>query len=117
MTFASIDLIFLGVTALAAFLGARATVRPKPDTAQMARLERKLDLVLNHLGLVDNPALVSNVLTTVIGSTYSASVTEDIMDLIRQGKKINAIKLYRELNGVGLKEAKDAVAQIERTAF
>lgn len=39
--------------------------------------------------------------------------TEQIEDqlcaLLRAGRKIEAIKIYREANGVGLKEAKDAV--------
>ena len=32
-----------------------------------------------------------------------------LLELVQAGKKIEAIKLYRELTGVGLKEAKDAV--------
>jgi ribosomal protein L7/L12/DNA-directed RNA polymerase subunit RPC12/RpoP len=38
---------------------------------------------------------------------------EDVSDLIRRGKKIEAIKRYREQTGVGLKEAKDAVEAME----
>jgi ribosomal protein L7/L12 len=38
-----------------------------------------------------------------------------IDELLRQGQKIEAIKLYREQTGVGLKEAKDAVEAIEAT--
>ena len=34
---------------------------------------------------------------------------EDIRTLAEQGKKIEAIKLYRALHGVGIREAKDAV--------
>ncbi|NPC70036.1 hypothetical protein HPP05_09805 [Corallococcus exiguus] len=34
---------------------------------------------------------------------------KSLAELIRSGQMINAIKLYRELHGVGLKEAKDAV--------
>ena len=34
---------------------------------------------------------------------------EDIRTLAEQGKKIEAIKLYRALHGTGIKEAKDAV--------
>ena len=34
---------------------------------------------------------------------------DDIDELLREGKKINAIKLYRERNGTSLKESKDAV--------
>lgn len=33
----------------------------------------------------------------------------EVRTLVRQGKKIQAIKVYREGTGVGLKEAKDAV--------
>jgi ribosomal protein L7/L12 len=36
------------------------------------------------------------------------------MNLIQSGRKIDAIKLYRELHGTGLKEAKDAVESLER---
>ena len=35
--------------------------------------------------------------------------TQAVIDEIKQGKKIQAIKLLREENGVGLKEAKIAV--------
>jgi ribosomal protein L7/L12 len=38
----------------------------------------------------------------------------DIEMLLRQGKKIEAIKVYREQTGVGLKDAKDAVEEMER---
>jgi ribosomal protein L7/L12 len=37
----------------------------------------------------------------------------DIAQLVRAGKKIEAIKLYRELTGEGLKESKDAIEALE----
>jgi ribosomal protein L7/L12 len=37
-----------------------------------------------------------------------------VHDLLRAGRKIEAIKAYKELTGVGLKEAKDAVDALER---
>ena len=37
-----------------------------------------------------------------------------IQDALRRGNKIEAIKLYRELTGVGLAEAKDATDRTER---
>ena len=40
----------------------------------------------------------------------------EVAQLLRAGNKIAAIKLYRETFGVGLKEAKDAVENIERGA-
>jgi ribosomal protein L7/L12 len=41
----------------------------------------------------------------------------EIEQLVVQGKKIAAIKLYRQRTGLGLREAKDAVEQIEHTLF
>ncbi len=39
----------------------------------------------------------------------------EILDLIRRGRKIEAIKRMRDLTGMRLAEAKDAVETIERT--
>lgn len=39
---------------------------------------------------------------------------KDVAELIQQNRKIEAIKLYRERMGVGLREARDAVEAIER---
>jgi ribosomal protein L7/L12 len=38
---------------------------------------------------------------------------KDVIDLLKSKKKIDAIKLYREKTGVGLKEAKVAVDALE----
>jgi len=47
--------------------------------------------------------------------TLDAVTQEQIRTLIKHGQKIEAIKLYREVTGVGLKEAKDRVeALIEK---
>jgi ribosomal protein L7/L12 len=45
----------------------------------------------------------------------SVNATDDprLAGLIQSGDKIRAIKLYRELTGVGLAEAKDAVERLE----
>jgi hypothetical protein len=40
-------------------------------------------------------------------------ITPEIAAAIRSGRKIEAIKLYRQAHGVGLKEAKDAVDAYE----
>ena len=37
-----------------------------------------------------------------------------VQDALREGQKIEAIKRYRELTGLGLKEAKDAVEALPR---
>jgi len=43
----------------------------------------------------------------------TSAVHDEIRDLLRQGKKIDAIKRYREAYPVGLKEAKEAVESID----
>ncbi|KUO21268.1 ribosomal protein L7/L12 [Streptomyces dysideae] len=62
---------------------------------RVARIERKLDLILDHLGLgEDEPRMA------------------EVAALRRDGKTIQAIKVYREVTGVGLKEAKEAVERM-----
>ena len=62
---------------------------------RLSAIERKLDLILNHLGIADE-----------------TDAMEPLRDLVRQGKKIEAIKLYRETTGAGLAEAKAAIDQL-----
>ncbi|HTK73728.1 MAG TPA: ribosomal protein L7/L12 [Gemmataceae bacterium] len=67
------------------------------DRLLLRRIESKLDLILGKLGIpVPDPGAASGL---------SAGVRQ----LADDGRKIEAIKLYREETGVGLKEAKDAV--------
>ena len=42
----------------------------------------------------------------------TAGMPAHVVSLAREGKKIEAIKAYREATGVGLAEAKDAVDQL-----
>jgi ribosomal protein L7/L12 len=61
-----------------------------------ARLERKVDLLLAQLGVQDvDPA------------------HDQVAALVRRGKKIQAIKLYRDITGADLGEAKNAVERME----
>lgn len=53
----------------------------------------------------------AQVVDVAVGSSHA--VPEDIVHLVLQDKKIQAIKRYRELNpGVGLKQAKDLIDSI-----
>lgn len=78
-------------------------MRERHDPVQMqalARIERKLDLIMQHLEIRD----------------YAPPEPDqfgDVRTYIRAGQKIQAIKVYREITGVGLKEAKDAVERME----
>jgi hypothetical protein len=42
------------------------------------------------------------------------ALAPQIQEALRRGNKIEAIKIYRELTGVGLAEAKDAIDRAER---
>jgi ribosomal protein L7/L12 len=67
------------------------------DAARLAAIERKLQAILDHLGIVD------------VEPTYP-----QVLELARRGHKIAAIKLYREQTGAGLADAKHAVERMER---
>ncbi len=47
------------------------------------------------------------------------NITDDqintLSEMIFQGQKIQAIKLYREMSNLGLKESKDAVEELEKS--
>ncbi len=77
-------------------------MRSRDYRAELARIEQKLDLVLDHLGIEDPRA---------------AAVTPELRALVRRGQKVAAIKEYRAVTGEGLREAKsviDAIARGER---
>jgi ribosomal protein L7/L12 len=66
--------------------------------APLSRLEAKVDLLLRNANIKYDPA---------------ANVATDVIEALRRGAKIEAIKLYRERTGVGLKEAKDFVERLQ----
>ncbi|WP_280408724.1 ribosomal protein bL12 [Nocardia brasiliensis] len=87
------------------------------------RLERKidalhvkLDLILDHLGIQERPdrTTAKPIPAMPVAPRPASFSWAEIDDLLVQGKKIQAIKRYRELTGAGLKDAKDAVEQHER---
>ena len=71
---------------------------------QVSRQGALIDALYRHLGIGQLDA--AGLLT---GEPYP-----DVVDAIRAGNLIQAIKSYREHTGVGLKEAKDAVEEIAR---
>ncbi|MET8247834.1 ribosomal protein L7/L12 [Streptomyces sp. NPDC005202] len=62
---------------------------------RIAHVERQLDLIIDHLGLCEKDPRM-----------------DEVAALVREGKTIQAIKVYREATGVGLKEAKEAVDRL-----
>jgi hypothetical protein len=95
------DVLSIGLI-LAIFVGiVFIQMELKKRSAALVRLESKLDLLLSHAGLHFDPF---------------ANVPPSVAEALRRGEKIQAIKCYREATGVGLKEAKDFVEEIQRRA-
>ncbi|MCK7623961.1 ribosomal protein L7/L12 [Streptomyces sp. RS10V-4] len=88
-TFSALAVFVLAIAVLASSLDRRT----KPLERRMARLEEKVDLLMAHLGVevAEDPRMA------------------EVDALLAQGKKIQAIKVYREVTGEGLAEAKEAV--------
>ena len=70
--------------------------RDSRDSRRISHIEYKLKIIARHLGIDDT------------------SEPDPILRELWKGNKINAIKLYREQTGVGLKEAKDVIDALER---
>lgn len=67
----------------------------------LGRIEMKLDLVMQHAGVEFLP--------------YK-ELSREVIDALKRGDKIAAIKSYRAATGVGLKEAKDRIEESQRRA-
>jgi ribosomal protein L7/L12 len=65
--------------------------------SRVNELEDKLKLLYRHLNI------------TYADPGADPMLTPQIQDALRRGNKIEAIKIYRELTGVGLAEAKEAI--------
>jgi ribosomal protein L7/L12 len=60
-----------------------------------------VDLLLKHAGLSYDPKTLA---------------LPEVLEALRRGDKIGAIKCYREATGVGLKEAKDFVEELQASS-
>ncbi len=70
---------------------------------RLALLEQQVRLLSETAG-VPCPTFFSDV-----GTDGHGGVSAEVVSLARAGKAIAAIKLYRELTGAGLREAKDVI--------
>ena len=79
---------------------------------RLADLERKVADLYKHLGHTEPD--FGGGFTFASDQPKSVAASEDprVVELVQSGRQIDAIKLYRELTGVGLAEAKDAVERI-----
>jgi ribosomal protein L7/L12 len=89
----------LGISAAALLLLAVSPARSRRRgvEARLAMIERRLRLVMEHLGVAE-----------------PEPETTDIVAHLAAGRKIEAIKIYRDRTGAGLAEAKQAVEEIAR---
>ena len=69
------------------------------QSRRLRRLHRKVDAILDHLGV-----------------EFDGPMKAQVMDLLKAGEKIKAIKVYREATGASLKEAKDYVEGLQDAA-
>jgi ribosomal protein L7/L12 len=73
--------------------------------SRINELEEKLQIVYRRLNMdYANPDPASS----------DPALSPQIRDALRRGNKIEAIKIYRELTGVGLAEAKQAIDRAEQ---
>ncbi len=84
---------------------------------RLTRLEEKLDRLLAALNvpLTTTPLrpLIKSSLMSPSQPNTADLANSEVGDFLRQRKKINAIKVYREQTGLGLKDSKDAVDALE----
>jgi len=76
---------------------------------RIEKLERTVELLLEQLDLQSNPSGFRS-----MQGSSTAGVHPNVIRYIQEGKKIRAIQVHREHAGLGLKEAKEAVEQLEK---
>jgi ribosomal protein L7/L12 len=84
------------------------------DTVQSHSREEAIGIMTDkHQG---GHTLVHRVRAIFIGSGEDSQIdarVEEYLSLLREGKKIHAIKLYREHSGLDLKDAKDWIDNLQ----
>ncbi|MCZ0702954.1 ribosomal protein L7/L12 [Natronobacillus azotifigens] len=65
---------------------------------EMKRTNNTLDRIAKQIGATE-PIL--------------ESIEEELIDLLKEGKKIKAVKRYREVTGCGLKESKEYIDTLD----
>jgi ribosomal protein L7/L12 len=78
----------------------------EPVQARLAALEAQ---VARLTALVDRLYLTLGVRSTDPASPPDPRDDPRVLDAVRRGNRIEAVKIYRELTGLGLREAKAAV--------
>ena len=95
---AFISFLILSATLAIVLLGTRLN-KIESKISMLSRVDAKLDLLLKQSGLEYDP--------------YK-NLPPSVVDAVQRGKKIEAIKRYRESTGIGLKEAKEFIEDVQR---
>ncbi|MFD3699451.1 hypothetical protein ACFWUZ_25505 [Streptomyces sp. NPDC058646] len=88
--------LLLALVATAGWITSTVSLRMKALEVRADRLERRLGLVLSHFDITE-PEL---------------PVLEEVRALLRDGRRIEAVKAYRQSTGASLVEAKQAVEAV-----
>jgi ribosomal protein L7/L12 len=84
-------------------LGASAGNRASAQERRLARLEAELAELARHSG---------------VKFDESAARRDEIANLVLAGRKLEAIRVYREVNpGAGLREAKEVIDNMAQTSY
>ena len=70
-----------------------------PSDAKIKHMDKKLDQIMDYLGIED------------------VNIDEELKELTADNKKIPAIKRLRQETGMGLKEAKEYVDNLDEKSF
>ncbi len=93
-------LFFVMAAIAAAAFGMRAAAVEQRLRA-LSRVEGKVDALLKHQGVRYDPY---------------GELPQPVLDALRSGRKIDAIKAYRAATGADLAQAKEYVDEVERRA-
>jgi ribosomal protein L7/L12 len=96
-----IILIALAAVALGLALLGRVVGGLRKQICVLGRIEAKLDHLMKHANIEFEPY---------------RGLAPDVVNALERGKKIEAIKSYRAATGLGLKEAKASIEDIQRRA-
>jgi ribosomal protein L7/L12 len=78
---------------------------------RFAALEAHVDWLYQNAGYAP-PYGHAGAISAAMSSGNPDGFSTAVLDLVRSGNKISAIKQYREETGMGLREAKDAIDRL-----
>lgn len=88
---------FLAIAAIVVIFARGSQAYLAGPTLEQLRMQRQLDAIMKHLGVNELPV------------SRPGALSPHVAALVAAGRKIEAIKLYRQETGEGLKQAKAAV--------